>query len=43
MDLIRSSVRKLGGDVEIAFTTEPARGYRQFELVLSLPSNAQHT
>ena len=43
MDLIRSSIRKLGGDVEIAFTTEPARGYRQFELVLSLPSDAQHT
>ena len=40
MDLIRSSVRKLGGDVEIAFTAEPADGHRQFELVLSLPSSA---
>jgi predicted ATPase/GAF domain-containing protein len=43
MDLIRSSLRKLGGDVEIAFTAEPALGYRPFELVLSLPSTALHT
>jgi HPt (histidine-containing phosphotransfer) domain-containing protein len=41
MDLIRSAVRKLGGDVEIAFTAEPALGYRQFELVLSLPNSAR--
>jgi predicted ATPase/HPt (histidine-containing phosphotransfer) domain-containing protein len=40
MNVIRSSVRKLGGDVEIAFTAEAARGYRPFELVLSLPSTA---
>jgi predicted ATPase/HPt (histidine-containing phosphotransfer) domain-containing protein len=40
MDLIRSSVRKLGGNAEIAFTAAPAHGYRQFELVLSLPSAA---
>jgi chemotaxis protein histidine kinase CheA len=40
MDLIRSSIRKLGGDVAIAFTAEAAQGYRQFELVLSLPSTA---
>jgi HPt (histidine-containing phosphotransfer) domain-containing protein len=37
MDLIRSAVRKLGGDAKIAFTAEPALGYRHFELVLSLP------
>jgi len=42
MDLIRSSVRKLGGDVQIAFVQEPAQGYRQFELVLSLPRGARH-
>jgi predicted ATPase/HPt (histidine-containing phosphotransfer) domain-containing protein len=43
MDLIRSSVRKLGGDAQIAFTAEPALGYRQFELLLSLPATARHT
>jgi predicted ATPase/HPt (histidine-containing phosphotransfer) domain-containing protein len=43
MDLIRSSMRKLGGDVRIAFTAQPARGYRPFELVLSLPTTAAHT
>lgn len=43
MDLIRSSVRKLGGDVGIAFTAQPTLGYRQFELVLTLPSTACNT
>ena len=42
MDLIRSSVRKLRGDVKIGFTAEPARGYRAFELVFSLPATAAH-
>jgi chemotaxis protein histidine kinase CheA len=42
MDLIRSSIRKLGGDVKIAFTAQPARGYRPFELVLSLPATAAY-
>jgi predicted ATPase/HPt (histidine-containing phosphotransfer) domain-containing protein len=42
MDLIRSSVRKLGGEVDIVFTAERAEGYRPFELVLSLPSTARH-
>jgi chemotaxis protein histidine kinase CheA len=39
MDLIRSSVRRLGGDATLAFTAEPVLGYRQFELVLSLPKD----
>jgi two-component system chemotaxis sensor kinase CheA len=43
MDLIRSSVRKLGGDAQIAFTAESALGYRQFELLLSLPTTASHS
>jgi two-component system, chemotaxis family, sensor kinase CheA len=43
MDLIRSSIRKLGGDARIAFTAQSAHGYRPFELVLSLPITAAHT
>jgi chemotaxis protein histidine kinase CheA len=43
MDLIRSSVRRLRGEVKIAFTAEPAQGYRPFELVFSLPASAAHT
>ncbi|HYJ10397.1 MAG TPA: ATP-binding protein, partial [Polyangiaceae bacterium] len=42
MDVIRSSIRTLGGDAKIAFTAQPARGYRPFELVLSLPTTAAY-
>jgi predicted ATPase/HPt (histidine-containing phosphotransfer) domain-containing protein len=38
MDLIRTSMRKLGGDAQLAFTADAADGYRAFELVLSLPA-----
>jgi predicted ATPase/HPt (histidine-containing phosphotransfer) domain-containing protein len=40
MDLIRASVRQLGGDARLAFTAAGADGYRDFELVLSLPAAA---
>ena len=42
MDLIRSSVRKLGGDARIVFTASPAHGHRPFELLLSLPTTATY-
>lgn len=40
MDLIRTALRKLGGEARIAFTAQRAHGYRPFELLLSLPATA---
>lgn len=42
MDLIRSSIRKVGGAASIAFTAPGGDGYRPFELVLSLPATAAY-
>jgi HPt (histidine-containing phosphotransfer) domain-containing protein len=40
MDVVRSAVRKLGGDVDIQFTGEKRDGHRPFELVVRLPPGA---
>jgi chemotaxis protein histidine kinase CheA len=40
MDLVRSSVRRHGGDVGIVFTGEKKAGRRPFELIVKLPPDA---
>lgn len=43
MDIVRSSVRRRGGDVHIVFTGDAQAGHRPFELVVTLPSDAVMT
>jgi GAF domain-containing protein len=40
MDAVRGFLREHGGDVRIEFTGDAERGYRPFELVFRLPSDA---
>lgn len=40
MDLMRASLRRLGGDLRLRFTGEGQRGQRPFELVVWLPESA---
>jgi chemotaxis protein histidine kinase CheA len=40
MDAVRGFLRERGGDVAIEFTGDARAGYRPFELVFRLPSDA---
>jgi chemotaxis protein histidine kinase CheA len=40
MELVRTAIERLGGNVGIHFTGECRDGHRPFALVVSLPSNA---